>query len=99
MRLTYRRGYTVLDRHLHIESYLALVLSGGYEEAGDRGCLRVLAGDVLLHSAFEAHLDRYQPSGADVLNLALPSGFTCQHVSMRVPDPDAIVRIAERDPQ
>jgi AraC-like DNA-binding protein len=99
MRRTYRRGYTVLDRHLHAESYLALVLSGGYEEAGDRGCLRVQAGDVLLHSAFEAHLDRYSACGGDVLNLTLPIGLRCRHVAMCVPDPDAIVRIAECDPQ
>lgn len=99
VKRTYRPGYTVLNRHLHTESYLALVLSGGYEEAGDRGCLRVKAGDVLLHSAFEAHLDRYHSSGGDVLNLALPLGFTCHHAAMRVPDPDAIVRAAERDPR
>jgi C-terminal processing protease CtpA/Prc len=30
-----RSALTVLQRHRHAESYLALVLSGGYEEAGD----------------------------------------------------------------
>ena len=99
LKRTYRRGYTVLDRHRHSGSYLALVLSGGYEEAGDRGCLRVQAGDVLLHGPFEAHLDRYDSSGGDVLDLALPFGVTCHQAAMRVPDPDAIIRTAQRDPQ
>lgn len=98
-RRTYRCGHTLLSRHLHKDGYLALVLSGGYDEAGDRGCFRVQAGDVLLHSAFEAHLDRYHAYGADVLDLPLPSGFMSHHHTMSVPDADAIMRVAERDPQ
>ena len=27
----WRSGHTILDRHRHVGSYLALVLSGGYE--------------------------------------------------------------------
>jgi AraC-like DNA-binding protein len=75
-----------------------LVLSGGYEEAGDRGCFRVQAGDVLLHNAFEAHIDRYDPGGADILELALPFWAAWTHVAMRVPDPDAIMRAIEHNP-
>ena len=51
-----RRGLTVLSRHRHEASYAALVISGGYEEAGDRGRQRARAGDVVIHGAFEAHL-------------------------------------------
>ena len=47
-----------MDRHVHKRAYAALVLSGGYEEAGDSGRHRVQAGNVVLHEAFEAHLDR-----------------------------------------
>jgi AraC-like DNA-binding protein len=85
-----------LARHRHAEGYLAVVLSGGYEEAGEAGRRRVAAGDVIVHHPFEAHLNRVPGRGAVVLNLPLlgplPAGFG------RVGDPDLIVRAAERDP-
>jgi len=85
-----------LARHRHAEGYLALVLSGGYEEAGEAGRWRTSAGDVVVHHPFEAHLNRVPARGAVVLNLplrlALPAGFG------RVADPDLIARTAERDP-
>lgn len=89
----------MLQRHQHVHSYLALVLSGGHEEAGDRGCHRVGAGDVILHGAFEAHLNRYDSGGADVLDLALPLWMECRCPVATVPDADEVVRTAERDPQ
>jgi hypothetical protein len=49
---------SVLDPHAHEEAYAVLVLSSGYEEAGDRGRLQVKAGDIIFHGQFEAHLDR-----------------------------------------
>lgn len=92
----------VFGRHLHAASYLAIILSGSYEEAGDHGWYRVRAGDLLLHDPFEAHLDRFGPTGALVLDLGLPSGTSpyrgSPSVTMTVPDPDHIARIAERDP-
>jgi hypothetical protein len=48
----------LIGRHVHTRAYAALVLSGCYEEAGDSGRHRVQAGNVVLHEAFEAHLDR-----------------------------------------
>jgi hypothetical protein len=95
----YRSGHTVLQRHQHVHSYLALVVSGGHEEAGDRGCHRVRAGDLILHGAFEAHLNRYDSGGADVLDLALPLWTECPYPVAAVPDADEVVRAAERDPQ
>jgi AraC-like DNA-binding protein len=95
----YRSGRTVLQRHQHVSSYLALVVSGGHEEAGDRGCHRVRTGDVILHGAFEAHLNRYDSGGADVLDLALPLWMECPYPVATVPDADEVVRVAERDPQ
>jgi AraC-like DNA-binding protein len=76
---------------------MAIVLSGGYEEAGDRGSIRVRAGDVVMHGAYESHLNRYDANGAEVLNLALPRWFEPRATVMRVTDPDAVVRVAERD--
>jgi AraC-like DNA-binding protein len=88
-----------LQRHQHVRSYLALVVSGGHEEAGDRGCHRVRAGDMILHGAFEAHLNRYDSDGADVLDLALPLWMEWPDPVARVQDADEVVRTAERDPQ
>jgi AraC-like DNA-binding protein len=84
-----------LPRHGHDQAYAAVVLSGGYEECGSRGRFRVGPGDVLLHGAFDAHLDRFQRQGAQILNLVVESpGFGLG----RMPDPDAIARAAECDP-
>jgi hypothetical protein len=98
----YRAGRTVLARHQHSSGYLAVVLSGGYEEAGDRGCYRVKAGDVVVHTAFEAHLNRYDTNGGEVLDLGLPSfrsSFTGEFpVVGSLRDADEAVHIAERDP-
>jgi AraC-like DNA-binding protein len=51
---------------------------------------------VLLHDAFDAHLDRFPSEGARLFSLAMeawPSDIGIAHVR----DPDAIARIAERD--
>ena len=88
---------TAYARHEHEEAYAAVVLSAGYEEAGDRGRFRVKAGDVLFHDALEAHLDRFSGSVTQVMNLMLPSRFRFQPGLARTADPDLIVRVAERD--
>jgi AraC-like DNA-binding protein len=93
-----RIGRTLLPRHRHQESYLALVLSGGYEEAGDRGRHRVRAGDLVVHGAFEAHLNRYESSASEVLNLVLPEWLEPAAPLMRSADSDFAVKLAERDP-
>jgi len=85
-----------LPRHRHVHAYAALVLAGGYEECGSRGRFRVGPGDVLLHDAFDAHLNRFQGKGAQVLNLVV-DGRPVDFNLGRVSDPDAIARIAERD--
>jgi AraC-like DNA-binding protein len=95
----YRGAYTVLPRHRHQHSYLALVVSGGYEEAGDHGRRQVREGDVVIHGGFEAHVNRYHSKGAEVLNLPLPALMEPAMPFMRASDPDAAVRLAERDHQ
>lgn len=84
-------------RHRHARAYAALVLSGDYVEAGDAGRRRVTAGEVVLHDGFEAHANQFGARGATVLNLPLPDGWTSPAAFMRIADPDAVVRAAERD--
>lgn len=84
-----------MPRHRHAEPYMAIVVEGGYLEAGDSGRIEARPGDVLLHGPYDAHQDAFCAGGAIVLNLphdaAAPSGFG------RIDDVDAIVRLAERD--
>jgi AraC-like DNA-binding protein len=87
-----------IPRHRHDRAYAAVVLSGTYEECGSRGRFRVGPGDVLLHSAFDAHLDRFQNQGAQILNLVVAGAVPASFSIGRVGDPDAIARAAERDP-
>lgn len=85
-----------IPRHVHRQAYVAVVLSGGYEECGSRGRFRVGPGYVLLHDEFDSHLDRFGPGGAEILNLLLTGevpGFGCG----RIGDPDTVARVAERD--
>ena len=95
MRQVQRIRRSSLERHCHAEPYAALVLSGGYEEAGDNGFFNASAGDVLFHDSFEAHLNRFFAQGATVLNLPLASG-NCPPGIGSVSDPDAVVRMAEK---
>jgi AraC-like DNA-binding protein len=84
-----------LPRHRHAEGYVAVVLAGTYDEAGDLGRRRLVAGDVVAHRAWEAHLNR-SAGGAQVLNLPLATGTLAPFG--RVADPDLLARLAERDP-
>jgi AraC-like DNA-binding protein len=86
-----------LGRHVHVKAYASLVLSSGYEEAGDHGRFTVEAGDVIFHGQFEAHLDRFPETGAAVLNLPLPVGYSCTPGVARLADPDTVARVAERN--
>ncbi len=84
-----------MPRHRHAEGYAALVLAGGYVEAGDRGRIAVQAGHVVMHHSFEAHEDHFSRAGAVVVNL--PVFAQCDAFTGIVSDPDAIARLAERD--
>lgn len=85
-----------LPRHCHREPFAAIVLAGGYDEAGDTGRHRVRAGDVIFHGAFESHLDVFDRPGAEVLVLPLPHHWRGPTVGT-LDDPDAVARSAERD--
>jgi len=85
-----------LPRHRHLHGYVTLILSGHYVEAGDAGRFHAGPGDLLVHRAFEAHLDRFGRRSADVVNLPLPAGAGSLRFG-RVADADAVARAAERD--
>src|SRR5579862_2527470 len=85
-----------LPRHPHDHGFAALVLSGGYVEAGDTGRHLMEPGDVLLHRSWESHLDRIDRRGAEVLVLPIADG-DAGPLAGRIRDPDAVARLAERD--
>jgi AraC-like DNA-binding protein len=84
-----------LPRHRHALGYLAVVLAGGYLEAGDGGRVRARTGDAIVHRPFEAHLNCVPAAGAEVLNLPLADADL--PAFGRIADPDRLARAAERD--
>jgi AraC-like DNA-binding protein len=94
-----RPGRECVPRHRHSSAYAAVVLAGGYEEAGEHGRLRVTAGAVIVHGAFEAHLNRIDAQGARILNIELPDCIEPACVLGTLRDPDAAVRVWEREPR
>ena len=96
MPCTYHSPKEVLPRHKHASSFAALVLSGHYVEAGDTGCHHVGPGDVLVHQAYESHIDRFADEPAEVLIIPL-AGVWSGPLLGRVADIDAVIRTAEHD--
>jgi AraC-like DNA-binding protein len=97
MRLWQTIRTVSVDRHIHAGPYASIVLSGGYEEAGDHGRFRVTAGDVIFHERFEAHLDRFSAGETVVLNLNLCTGCKMPPGLAKITDVDGLVRLAEKD--
>jgi AraC-like DNA-binding protein len=85
-----------MPRHRHAEGYVAVVLAGGYLEAGDCGRVYVQAGQAVIHAAHESHQDEFSLAGATVLNLPLVEGIGA--ATARVDDADAVARLAEHHP-
>ncbi|GAM99643.1 transcriptional regulator of AraC family [alpha proteobacterium U9-1i] len=86
-----------MGRHRHAEGYIAIVVSGGYLEAGDQGRYRAEPGHVLVHRPYESHQDHFSGRGATALNL--PAIDLGDDAFGAVDDVDTLVRIAERDPR
>ena len=78
-----------MGRHAHPEAFAAVVLAGGYVEAGDSGRHRVVAGDVLVHRIHESHGDRFDTAGAEVLVIPLNEAWQ-PAIRGRVDDVDAL---------
>lgn len=94
--ISLHRAFERMPRHRHGEGYVALVLTGGYVEAGDRGRLRVEPGQAVVHGAYESHGNAFGGAGARVLNLPAFGAAVGEPLG-HVDDADAIVRLAERD--
>ncbi|MGQ0589074.1 MAG: helix-turn-helix domain-containing protein [Sphingosinicella sp.] len=87
-----------LPRHRHYDGFIAIVLSGAYQESGDAGRFDVVAGDALVHAPFEAHRDHISAAGATVINLPCPVEVQ-DTPRWRMTDPEALAVIAARDPR
>lgn len=95
---THHQAFERMPRHRHAEGYVALVLDGGYVEAGEGGRLRVQAGQAVFHAAHESHQNEFCARGARVLNLPLPPRLCADWTLGEVADADAVARLAEHDP-
>ncbi|MEM1174448.1 MAG: AraC family transcriptional regulator [Pseudomonadota bacterium] len=80
-------------RHRHTDGYLALVLSGRYDEVGDTGRLSVEPGDVVYHRRCEAHANQIQAS-CTVLNIPAP-GSVDLPPHFRIACPDDLIKVAK----
>jgi AraC-like DNA-binding protein len=89
----------MIPRHRHRGAYLSLVLGGAYEETGDRGRIRVRPGDMLIHGAFDSHLNRFPAAGARILNLTLPDDIEPETGFAHSREIDRAIRLAESDPR
>jgi AraC-like DNA-binding protein len=95
--LRHYSGGSRLPRHRHGGAYAAVVVAGGFVEAGDRGRHRLVAGKVAFHADFEAHRDDFGRGGAVVLDLPLTR---CPELATGELDAvDEVVRLATRDLQ
>ena len=81
------QNYAQINRHRHNAPYATIILEGGYEEAGDHGRFRVVAGDVLVHGPFTSHLNRLGNCRTLLINIRLPL-FTPIGAVGRIADPD-----------
>jgi AraC-like DNA-binding protein len=87
----------LLPRHRHAGGYATVVLAGSFEEAGFAGRFVVRPGDVLLHGAFDCHANR-PLTRLPITILRLPWSDNLLEGHFRVPDPDVLALLAERDP-
>lgn len=97
---THHRRGDALPTHRHREAYAALVLDGSYEENSADGPLPSRPGVLLLHPPFHAHGNRFERSGARVINLVLPALDGLEQAQARVvPDLREAAAIFRRAPQ
>ena len=82
------------DRHHHLGSYAALLVSGTCHETGDRGRFTALPGDVFVHRPFDGHGNRIGKSGAAFINIPLDRRLDCAFG--RVTELDEVIRGFER---
>jgi AraC-like DNA-binding protein len=88
-------AHECISWHMHSSAYAAVVLDGGYREAGDSGRFEVECGQVLFHGRFEGHWDEIGPRRSSVLNIPLAQAF--ENKLCNFGDLDALIRLADRD--
>jgi AraC-like DNA-binding protein len=86
----------VLPRHRHAAGYANVVLAGSFEEASFAGRFVASPGDVLLHAPFDCHAN-WAVNRRALQILRLPWFNSSLEGRFRIPDPDELVRLAERD--
>lgn len=90
-------GQLSMPRHHHAQGYATVVLAGLISEVSFAGRMSAGPGGVLLHGAFDCHLDR--ASGHRALQiLRLPWRHDALEGQFQVHDPDALARLAQSDP-
>ncbi|MEM9304870.1 MAG: AraC family transcriptional regulator [Pseudomonadota bacterium] len=85
-----------LAPHRHAAAYAALVLDGSYVETSVDGRFSCTRGMMIVHPAWHAHANRFGHEGAVVLDL--PVLATDGLRAVETADPEAICRLADRDP-
>jgi AraC-like DNA-binding protein len=87
-----------LARHRHLQPYAIVLIRGGFDQVGYAGRVRVQTGDLLIQPTLDAHANRMPArfQGATILRLPWGDSDGLGGV-FELPDPDAIVRAAERD--
>lgn len=58
-------------RHSHNSGYLAIVMSGKYQEVGDTGRWQIEDGDIIYHRSYEAHANIIIQN-CEIMNIATP---------------------------
>lgn len=91
------RGRVSRPRHHHRDGYATVVLAGSFTEVSFAGRMYAEPGDVLLHGCFDCHLDVGRSASVQILRL--PWHSDALEGRFQVRDPDALVRLAELDPQ
>ena len=87
-----------LPWHQHDEAYVAIVLQGGYSEAGDDGRRSVCAGDVVVHQPYCGHTNQFRQDGALVVNFALSHSQAAGLSSGQCDDPEALCATLRAEP-
>lgn len=85
------------QRHHHLRGYGAVLVGGSCQEAGDRGRFDAVAGDVLVHAAFDGHVDRIGARGAVFVNVPLSRPLKSSFGRIR--DLDLLMKTVESDPR
>ncbi len=89
--------------HRHAEPYAALVLSGGYIEAGPDGLWNCRPGDVVFNPPFHLHTNRFAQRGGKVLKLISSYQSDLQECHTftvrRAKNPGNIERLSRVDPR